>query len=119
MKKLLLVLALATTLLSNAQIDEMEGSWVSETSSFVMTILTQDSRPVKIFNTSFSENRVIEEDIISFDEKSVTTELYNEENGYRVSITYRLENSNTMLCYYSGDLDEVITVKKLSHFYID
>ena len=119
MKKSLLVLALATTLLSNAQIDKMEGSWVSESSSYVMTILTHDSSPVKVFNTSFSENRVIEEDVISFDQKSVTTELYNEENGYRVSITYRLKDSNTMLCYYTGDLNKVVTAKKLSHFYID
>ncbi|WP_375239474.1 hypothetical protein [Aurantibacter sp.] len=119
MKKSLLLLALATTLLSNAQIDKMEGSWVSETSSFVMTILTHDSSPVKIFNTSFLENRVIEEDIISYDEKTIITELYNEENEYRVSIKYILKDSNTMMCYYSGDLNKVVTVKKLSHFYME
>ena len=119
MKKSLLVLALATTLLSNAQIDAMEGSWVSESSSYVMTILTHNSSPVKIFNTSFSKNRVIEEDIISYDEKTIITELYNEENEYRVSIKYILKDSNTMLCYYSGDLNKMVTVKKLSHFYME
>tara|TARA_R110000772_G_scaffold48469_2_gene110674 strand:+ start:3609 stop:3968 length:360 start_codon:yes stop_codon:yes gene_type:complete len=119
MKNLLLVLALTTTLLSNAQVNKMEGSWVSETSSYVMTIITNDSKPVKVFNTSFSENRVIEEYIVSSDSESFTTKLHNPENNYYVDIKYVLKDSNTMLCYYTGDLNKTITVKKLSHFYIE
>ena len=119
MKKSLLVLALATTLLSNAQIDKMEGSWVSESSSYVMTILTHDSSPVKVFNTSFLENRVIEEYIVSSDGKSFTTKLHNPNNNYYVDIKYVLKDSNTILCYYTGDLNKMITVKKLSHFYME
>ena len=64
MKKLLLSLALAFTLISSAQVKKMEGSWASETSSYVMTIITDDSKPVKVFNTSFSENDFIEEYIV-------------------------------------------------------
>lgn len=119
MKNLLLVLALTTTLLSNAQVNKMEGSWISETSSYVMTIITNDSKPVKVFNTSFSENRVIEEYIVSSDSESFTTKLHNPENNYYVDIKYVLKDSNTMLCYYTGDLNKTITVKKLSHFYIE
>ena len=119
MRKLSLILAFATSLFTNAQIDKMEGSWVSENSSYVMTVLTSDSIPVKIFNTSFLKNRVIEEDIISYDEKTITTTLYNKENDYRVSIKYILKDPNTMLCYYTGDLNELVTVKKLSHFYME
>jgi len=119
MKKLLLVLALATTLLSSAQVSEMEGSWVSETSSYVMTIITNDSKPVKVFNTSFLENRVIEEYIVSSDGKSFTTKLHNPNNNYYVDIKYVLKDSNTILCYYTGDLNKMITVKKLSHFYME
>ena len=119
MKNLLLVLALATTLLSSAQINKMEGSWVSETSSYVMTILTDGSKPIKIFNTSFSENRVIEENIISSDKTSFTTKLYNSDNNYSVSVKYVLKDSNTILCYYTGDLNRIVTVKKLSHFYME
>ena len=119
MKNLLLVLALAITSLLNSQVKEMEGSWVSETSSYVMTIITDDSKPVKVFNTSFLKNRVIEESIISSDDKSFTTKLYNKENEYRVNIKYVLKDSNTMLCYYTGDLNEVIVAKKLSFFYIE
>ncbi len=119
MKNLLLVLALAITSLLNSQVKEMEGSWVSETSSYVMTIITDDSKPVKVFNTSFLKNRVIEESIISSDDKSFTTKLYNKENEYRVNIKYVLKDSNTMLCYYTGDLNEVVVAKKLSFFYIE
>lgn len=119
MKNLLLLLALTITLLSSAQVKEMEGSWVSETSSYVMTILTNDSKPVKVFNTSFSENRFIEEVITSSDDESFTTELYNKENEYRVNIKYVLKDSNTILCYYTGDLNKTITVKKLAHFYVE
>tara|TARA_R110001632_G_scaffold60454_2_gene146620 strand:+ start:118 stop:477 length:360 start_codon:yes stop_codon:yes gene_type:complete len=119
MKNSLLVLALTTALLSNAQVNKMEGSWVSETSSYVMTIITNDSKPVKVFNTSFSENRVIEEYIVSSDSESFTTKLHNPENNYYVDIKYVLKDSNTMLCYYTGDLNKTIVAKKLSHFYIE
>ena len=46
MKKILLLAALMTTSLFSAQVNKMEGSWVSETSSYVMTIITKDSIPV-------------------------------------------------------------------------
>jgi len=119
MKKLLLSLALAFTLISSAQIREMEGSWVSETSSYITTIITYGSTTVKIYNTSFSENRVIDEKITRQDGVSFTTELHNKENGYKVSIRYELEDANTMLCYYSGSLNKTIKIKKLSYFWVD
>ena len=113
MKKLLLLLVLSTTLLSNAQVEMMEGMWGSETSSFTTTIITYYSTAVKVYNTSFTENRVIEEEIISQDDNSFTTKLVNHENGYSVLIKYVLKDSTTLLCYYSGDLEETITIKKL------
>ena len=119
MKKLLLLLTLTSTLLSSAQINKMEGSWVSETSSYVMTIITDDSKPVKVFNTSFSENDFIEEYIVSSNGETFTTKLHNPDNGYYVDIKYILKDSNTMICEYTGDLNKTVTVKKLSHFYID
>tara|TARA_R110000782_G_C14622077_1_gene393385 strand:+ start:25 stop:384 length:360 start_codon:yes stop_codon:yes gene_type:complete len=119
MKKLLLLLTLTSTLLSSAQIDDMEGSWVSETSSYITTIITNDSTAVKIYNTSFKEDRVIDEKIVNKDSNSFTTKLYNEENGYKVYIRYVLKDSNTILCYFSGDLNKTITIKKLSYFWIN
>ena len=119
MKKLLLLLTLTSTLLLSAQINKMEGSWVSETSSYVMTIITKDSIPVKVFNTSFSEDNFIEEYIVSSNGESFTTKLHNPDNGYYVDIKYILKDSNTMICEYTGDLNKTVTVKKLSHFYID
>ena len=119
MKKLLLILLLTSTLLLSAQINKMEGSWVSETSSYVMTIITDDSKPVKVFNTSFSENDFIEEYIVSSNGETFTTKLHNPDNGYYVDVKYILKDSNTMICEYTGDLNKTVTVKKLSHFYID
>jgi len=116
MKKLLLSLSLAFTLISSAQIEEMEGSWVSETSSYITTIITNQSSAVKVYNTSFSKNRVIDEKVVEQDGKSFTTELYNDRNGYKVSIRYELKDSNTLLCHFSGDLNKTITIKKLSYF---
>ena len=118
MKKLLLPLALATTLLLSAQVEKMEGSWVSETSSYVMTIITDGYRPVKVFNTSFYENNFIEEYIVSSDGETFKTKLHNPDNNYHVDIKYILKDSNTMICKYTGDLNKTVTVKKLSHFYI-
>ena len=119
MKKILLLVALMTTLLFNAQVNKMEGSWVSETSSYVMTIITDNSIPVKVFNTSFSKNDFIEEYIVSSDGETLITKLHNPDNGYYVDIKYILKDSNTMICEYTGDLNKTVTVKKLSHFYID
>ncbi len=119
MKKILLLVALMTTLLFSAQVNKMEGSWVSETSSYVMTIITKDSIPVKVFNTSFSEDNFIEEYIVRSNGKSFTTKLHNPDNGYYVDIKYILKDSNTMICEYTGDLNKTVTVKKLSHFYMD
>ena len=119
MKKLLLLLALISTLLLNAQINKMEGSWLSETSSYFMTIITDESKPIKVFNTSFSENDFIEEYIVSSNGETFTTKLHNPDNGYYVDIKYILKDSNTMICEYTGDLNKTVTVKKLSHFYID
>jgi len=119
MKNLLLLLALTITSLSNSQVKKMEGSWFSETSSYIMTIITDEHKPLKVFNISFSENKIIEENITSSNATSFTTKLYNADNNYSVNIKYVLKDSNTMLCYYTGDLNKVVTVKKLSHFYME
>ena len=77
MKKLLLLLALSTTLLSTAQ-RGFSGSWISETSSYYTNILADSTLVTRVINISFHENRVIEETIIKQKKDSFKTLLTNE-----------------------------------------
>jgi hypothetical protein len=38
--------------------------------------------------------------------------LYNKSNGYSVEIKYKLKDDNTLVCYFSGDLNKKITLTK-------
>ena len=79
--------------------------WESEDSSYITTIIASEYKVLSVFNTSFLEYRVINEDIISRDKNKFTTELNNEQNGYSVTIEYTLKNQDTLILKYSKDLE--------------
>tara|TARA_R110000744_G_scaffold130308_1_gene237971 strand:+ start:1698 stop:2045 length:348 start_codon:yes stop_codon:yes gene_type:complete len=112
MKKLLLLLALSTTLLSTAQ-KGFSGSWISETSSYYTNILADSTLVTRVINISFHENRVIEETIIKQEKDSFKTLLTNKLNGYKVQINYILKDDNNLTCVYTGDLNRTIKLKRV------
>jgi len=107
MKKLLLLIALTTTLLSNAQ-EQFRGVWESETSDYLTTILSSDYEVSKIFNVSLVKNSFINENIIYQDKDTIKTKLYNKQNGYNVNIKYYFKNKDTLVNEYSGDNTDII-----------
>ena len=50
--------------------------------------------------------------IIKQSKSNFTTELYNKSNGYSVKIKYKLKDDNTLICYFSGDLNKKITLTR-------
>lgn len=112
MKKLFLVLALSTTLLSTAQ-KGFSGSWISDTSSYYTNIIADSTLVTRVVNISFHENRVIEETIIKQKKDSFKTLLVNKRNGYSVEIKYMLKDDNNLICVYTGDLNRTIKLKRV------
>ena len=111
MKKLFITILLLTSLASSSQ-EQFEGIWVSKTSTFKTTIITSEYAVLKVFNFSFVEDKIINEKIIKQSKSTFTTELYNKSNSYSVKIKYKLKNNNTLVCYFSGDLNKKITLTR-------
>ena len=113
MKKLLLILLLLLSLSFTAQVNKMQGMWVSETSSYVTTILSKEDKVIKVYRTSFAKHKVVDEKIVEHWDESFITELYNPKNKYRVNVRYTFKDINTLVCYYSGSLDKAITMRRV------
>ena len=111
MKKLFITILLLTSLTSSSQ-EQFEGIWVSKTSTFKTTIITSEYAILKVFNFSFVEDKIINEKIIKQSKSNFTTVLYNKSNGYSVKIKYKLKDDNTLICYFSGDLNKKITLTR-------
>jgi hypothetical protein len=111
MKNLFITILLITSFICSSQ-EQFEGIWVSETSTFKTTIITSEYAILKVFNFSFVEDKIINEKIIKQSKNIFTTMLYNKSNGYSVEIKYKLKDDNTLVCYFSGDLNKKITLTK-------
>ena len=112
MKKLLLLIALTTTLLSNAQ-EQFRGVWESEESDYLTTILSSDYEVSKIFNFSLVKNRFINENIVYQDKDTIKTKYKLKHNGYSVSIKYYFKNKDTLVNEYSGDNTDIIFLTRV------
>jgi len=107
MKKLLLLIALTTTLLSNAQ-EQFKGVWETDASHYLTTILSSDYEVSKIFNVSLVKNRFINENIIYQDKDTIKTKYKLKDSGYSVSVKYYFKNKDTLVNEYSGDNTDTI-----------
>ena len=113
MKKLFITLLLLFTFSILTAQEDFNGMWESEDSSYITTIIASEYKVLSVFNTSFLEYRVINEDIISRDKNKFTTELNNEQNGYSVIIEYILKDKDTLILKYSKDLEAEYTLTRL------
>jgi hypothetical protein len=91
---------------------QFEGMWVSEESTFVNTIITSDYAILKVINFSFFEKKVIEEEILFQTKNEFKTKIYNEENGYKAIVVYKIIDDE-LICEYSGDYNGIIKLQKL------
>jgi hypothetical protein len=107
MKKLLLLIALTTTLLSNAQ-EQFKGVWETDAQDYLTTILSSDYEVSKIFSVSLFKNRFINENIIYQDKDTIKTKYKLKDSGYSVSIKYYFKNKDTLVNEYSGDNTDTV-----------
>lgn len=110
-----LIIALFITLASftaKAQ-EQFNGIWANSGSGYMKTILASEYKVLKVYNTSFEEYRVIPETIQGERKNEFYTKLYNKENGYQVTIKYKLQDVNTIVAIYSGHINETHTLTRL------
>ena len=112
MKKLFITLFSVLTFITTQAQKQFEGEWVTDTSSYVTTIIASDYAVLQVFNFSFKFDNYIKETILYQDDYTFTTECYNSRNGYEVIIKYRLKNKKTIICEFSGDFHGIIELTK-------
>lgn len=112
MKNIILAIAFCFSTFNTFAQKQFEGMWVSEESTFVNTIITSDYAILKVINFSFFEEKVIEEEILFQTKNEFKTKIYNEKNGYKVIVVYKIINDK-LICEYSGDYNGVIKLQKL------
>lgn len=112
MKNIILAIAFCFSVLNTFAQKQFEGMWVSEESTFVNTIITSDYAILKVINFSFFEEKVIEEEILFQTKNEFKTKIYNEENGYKAIVVYKIID-NKLICEYSGDYNGIIKLQKL------
>ena len=112
MKKLFITLFSVLTFITTQAQKQFEGEWVTDTSSYVTTIIASDYAVLQVFNFSFKFDNYIKETILYQDDYTFTTECYNPRNGYEVIIKYKLKNKKTIVCEFSGDFHGTIELTK-------
>ena len=75
--------------------------WQSEGTTYITTILASRYKILQIQNTSFAECKILNETIVQQTEKTITTHIENEDNGYYAEIKYVMQNDGTILSSYS------------------
>lgn len=109
--QLLLPLILLIHFFSHSQ-KQFEGMWISDTSTYVVNIIASEYSILNVLNISFIEDNIIEEKIIRQNDRKFTTELVNEDNGYSVTINYKLVNG-TLVCDFNGDYNSKVRFYKV------
>jgi hypothetical protein len=113
MKNLIIALFITLTSFAAKAQEQFSGIWQTEDSNYLKTILASDYSVLQCFNTSFKEYNVITETIVFESKNKFTTELYNPDNGYRVTIEYTLINKDSISSKYTGDVTGVYGIKRL------
>ena len=116
MKNTILAIAFCFSSINSFAQKQFSGLWVSEESSYVSAIIASEYAVLKVINISFSEDSVIEEEIISQTDDEFLTKIYNETNGYEAFIEYSL-SEDTLICKYSGDYNGTIKLIKIDTSY--
>ena len=105
MTRLFIALSFLVTFSTLTAQEDFNGIWGGDDSSYLTTIIASKYKVLKVFNTSFEETRIVNEEIVKQKGDKFTTELNNELNGYSVKIEYSLKNKDTLILKYSRDLE--------------
>lgn len=113
MKNIILAIAFC---LSSAFIyaqESFEGSWVTPTSKYITVIYEGEYGVRDIKNINTVNDATTEETIIKKNKNTFVTRVFNKDNGYTVTVKYRLKNKNTIICKFKGDINTTLIYKRL------
>jgi len=113
MKNLIIALFIALASFTAKAQEQFNGIWANSGSDYMKTILASEYSVIQVYNTSFDEYRVINETILSEDDKTFTTKLHNKENGYTVKIEYLLINKDSISIKFTGHVNKTYGLTRL------
>ena len=106
MKTHFLFLLLTLTTFSVYSQKQFEGSWTTPTSDYVTIISVGEYGVSNVVNYNFKDDTEIVERIIKRGKNRFKTQLLNRDNGYMVTISYKLQDPNTIICKFKGDFKD-------------
>ena len=111
MKNLIIALFITLSSLSLKAQEEFNGMWKSEATSYVTTILASEWAVVGVSNTCFTKLKVLDEKILKYKNKKLTTSIHNKENGYTAEVRYEWLDSNTEVIRAMSQLRQKLRLK--------
>ena len=113
MKTQFLLLLITLTTFSVYSQKQFEGSWTTPTSDYVTIISVGEYGVSNVVNYDFKEDIEIVEKIIKRGKNRFKTQIFNNENGYMVTISYKLKDPNTIICKFKGDLKDRLVYSRV------
>jgi len=89
------------------------GSWTTPTSKYITVIYEGEYGVRNIENINTFNDTTIEETIIKKNKNTFITHIFNKNNGYTVTVKYKLKDKNTIICKFKGDLNTTLIYKRL------
>lgn len=93
--------------------ESFEGSWVTPKSKYITVIYEGEYGVKDIVNINTVNSTTIEETIIKKNKNTFTTRVFNKNNGYIVTVKYKLKDKNTIACKFKGDINTTLIYKRL------
>jgi len=113
MKNIILAIAFCFSSMCAFAQKSFEGSWVTPTSKYVTVIYEGQYGVRDIKNINTVSEAAIEETIIKKNKNTFVTRVFNRNNGYTVTVKYKLKNENTIICKFKGDINTTLVYKRL------
>lgn len=111
MQKIFLLLILFSTF-TFAQI-KFQGWWHNpEQENYITIIEETDFGVISVVNFDPFENHYIQEQIVERSKNTFTTHIYRPENGWTVTIKYKLKSKNRLICKFTGDYNETLIYRR-------
>jgi hypothetical protein len=93
--------------------ESFEGSWVTPKSKYIVVIYEGEYGVRDVVNVNTVNSTTIEETIIKKTKNTFTTKVFNKNNGYTVTVKYKLKDQNILICKLKGDMNTKLTYKRL------
>ena len=90
---------------------KLKGVWSSDATSYYVVIL-HNEKEFKFTNFSFADNNTIEETVVEQGDDYVKTRIYNPKNEWKVFLTYKHVDENTLSVKFEGSTNSTSTYRR-------